>query len=169
MDCTNCRYKDSIELYLKIWEKHMQSNKFSTKLMYETLLQNANLAPQIFLIRRSCASPKVVITIWLVCQGKMAKKYRFVRFGLIQDSVCSLCKEEEESIKHLLFACRETKPIWQSILNQLEVVHDPKRWLEEKPWIMNYTNRKGWKTGMMKHAVTETLHEVETTLHLKRE
>lgn len=154
------RIKDTIDEHPQIWDQEMQRKKFSLKLMYEALMQDDTLVPWRFRICRNRARPKAIITIWLVFHGRVATKDRFVCFGMLQDNICGLCKEQEESIHHLFFACSETKPIWQAVLNWLEIMHDPKGWLEEKPWLLQYSESKGWKAEMMKLAVTKTLQEI---------
>ncbi|XP_058784852.1 uncharacterized protein LOC131659717 [Vicia villosa] len=123
-------------------------------------LWDDTFVPWRYLIRRNRARPKEIITLCLVCHGRIATKDRLMRYGMLQDNICSLCKEHEESIHHLFFKCSETKPIWQAVLNWLEITHVPKGWLEEKPWLLQYTKRKGWKAKMMKIAVPETMHEI---------
>lgn len=79
---------------------------------------------------------------------------------MIHESGCSLCQTEDGSISHLFFDCKVSKAILKDILSWLEVAHDPKVWLEESKWVMDYTKRKGWKARLMKLAVTKALYGI---------
>lgn len=79
---------------------------------------------------------------------------------MLQDSMCNLCKGEEESKNHLLIYCKVTKEIWKEILHWLEIVREHKGWTKEIVWALKYIKRKGWRANMLKLALTESLHEI---------
>ncbi|XP_058776370.1 uncharacterized protein LOC131650686 [Vicia villosa] len=123
--------RDTIAAHPLAWEKQMQSSRFSMTDIYQALVKEDNMVPWRFLMIRNYARPKAIITLWLVCHGKLATKDRLLRFGMLQDSICSLCGEKDESIQHLFFECRDTKPIWLAILNWMDITHGPSGWYEE--------------------------------------
>lgn len=82
------------------------------------------------------------------------------RFNLIKESICSLYHDEEETLAHLFFDCRNIKPVWTQILQWLNVDHQPKAWHEEIDWVVKYVSRKGCKSSLMQIAFIENLHGI---------
>ena len=44
---------------------------------------------------------------------------KLVRFGITQSPLCTFCQEENESIQHLLFSCKESREFWKHVLSWL--------------------------------------------------
>ncbi|XP_058782553.1 uncharacterized protein LOC131657058 [Vicia villosa] len=106
------------------------------------------------------ARPRALITLWLLCHGKPATKDRMIRFGLITESICSMCKEADESINHIFFECRVTNKIWKTTLGWMNIDRDPKGWNAELEWIDENTKKKGWKSSILKMACAEAVYEI---------
>ncbi|CAI8610766.1 unnamed protein product [Vicia faba] len=104
------------------------------------------------------ARPRAFV-LWLACNGRLATKDRLRRFGLINDENCIFC-HQRETHNHLFFGCHTLKDVWLKVLMWLQVVHDPKEWHEELPWMMQTCNGKRWKYAFLKCAVTETMYHV---------
>lgn len=66
---------------------------------------------------------RALLTLCLVCRGKLATKDRMCRFGMLEDNISCFCLQEEESINDLFFACKELNSIWGEILKWMEIVH----------------------------------------------
>lgn len=71
------------------------------------------------------ARPRACICLWMLCLGRLATKGRLKRFGLIQETNCSLCHSVEEACNHFFFACLVAHDIWYKVLHWLDIIHDP--------------------------------------------
>ncbi|XP_047978516.1 uncharacterized protein LOC125220390 [Salvia hispanica] len=49
----------------------------------------------------------VQLLVWFILQGRLNTKERLFRFGLhgIEDNLCVFCKEEPETVDHVIFGC----------------------------------------------------------------
>ena len=133
--------------------------KFSMKAVYNALIDDLSRSTWSKLLLHNHARPKAKFTAWLLCHGKLPTKDRLVRFGIVQDSLCSLCEKEEESENHLFFSCSKTITAWMETLNWLGVSHKPLLWEDELKWILASNKGKGWRATVLKTAFTETIHE----------
>ncbi|CAK8565426.1 unnamed protein product [Lathyrus sativus] len=85
----------------QLWDQVLLQQKFPLQPFYTRVIDDGNMV--IWRISTNKARPRPVIFLWLAFHGKLATKDRIKRFGMLHDSICSLCKEKEESIKHLFF------------------------------------------------------------------
>lgn len=118
------------------------------------------IVPWRFIFKKNIARPRALITLWLVFHGRLATKDRLKRFGILQNNMSSLCSEVEETIDHLFFGCHVTMDIWKSVLNWLEVDHNPEIWSREKLWEVDSTKKKGWKARLLKTTLAESVHGI---------
>lgn len=127
------KQRECIGFVQQVWGKMLQMPKFSMKEMYTYLIYDNTRVhwKSLFMCNRS--RPRALLTLWLVCHGKLATKDRMCRFGMLDDNICCLCLQEEESINHFFFGYKEINSIWGEIIKWLEVVHKPKEWNEELP------------------------------------
>ncbi|XP_058732853.1 uncharacterized protein LOC131604429 [Vicia villosa] len=109
------------------------------------------------LITGNNARPRAVTCLWIACHRKLATKDRLVKWGMLIDSKCSLC-EEEENIDHLFFVCEKLKMVWQAILQWIQVDHQPLSWDNEVLWLRNYYKGKGKRVWVMRIAIAETIY-----------
>lgn len=58
-----------------------------------------------------------------------------LRWGINVDGVCVQCKACSETQDHILFGCRFSKRIWQSVLNWLKCNRTVMNWEQEWRWI----------------------------------
>ena len=42
------------------------------------------------------------------------------KWGIIDSSICRLCKEQEESVMHAMFGCKEIRDIWDQLVNHFQ-------------------------------------------------
>ena len=78
----------------------------------------------------------------------------------MEDIICCFCLQKEVPINHFFFGCKELNSIREEIVKWMEVVHKPREWNEELPWIIRSAKGKGWKTSMMKLTITETVYGI---------
>ncbi|KAL8485478.1 hypothetical protein ACS0TY_027685 [Phlomoides rotata] len=73
---------------------------------------------------KSWATRKATITAWKLLKDRMATTDNLARRGIILDDeakICQMCKEKEESTRHLFFECKVTYDLWSGILKWLGV------------------------------------------------
>ncbi|XP_058768693.1 uncharacterized protein LOC131642471 [Vicia villosa] len=112
------------------------------------------------LMKHNLARPRARITLWLLCHGHLATKERLCRFGIIGDSMCSMCGQEEENADHVFFSCVKTAGIWAGVMHWLGTCHQVHVWSKDIQWILAHTKGKGWRAWLFQLVVTETVHEV---------
>lgn len=109
----------------------MMDNRFASRKCYTVMIDDHSRIAWRHLFYRNYARPRASHTTWLACHGRLATKDRLCRFGLIQEKICSLCNEVDESHDHLFFACSESKKVWSEVLNWIDCQHSPQPWNEE--------------------------------------
>lgn len=138
----------------------MQQDKFSMKATYRLLLKEEIYVPWRFLMHNNHARLRAKLTLWMVCHGRLPTMDRLHRFGMIQETICKLCKEKNESLTHLFFECGMTKTVWDQVLHWLNLNHRIKGWNEELDWIISQTGKKGWRASILKLAFTEAVYGI---------
>ncbi|CAL5195867.1 unnamed protein product [Lathyrus oleraceus] len=81
---------------------------FSMNKVYSELIEDNTRVGWSHMLRCKYAHPRAVLILWLTCHRRLATQDRLLRFGMIQNSNCSLCCNVDESINHLLFECMTT-------------------------------------------------------------
>ena len=63
---------------------------------------------------RNVAPPRAQLLIWFILQGRLNTKQRLFRFRFpgVEDELCVLCREEPETIDHIIFHCRFSSNLW---------------------------------------------------------
>ncbi|XP_058784180.1 uncharacterized protein LOC131658948 [Vicia villosa] len=141
------------------WQHMLTIRKFSMKTVYNRLIDDISVCWH-SLLRRNIARPRARITLWMLCHGQLPTKERLYRFGMLDNKICSLCNQVEETVDHLFFECPATKRVWNAVLVWLNIQHLPLPWNLELPWILKNTKGKGWRAMLLKLAVTEAVHEI---------
>ncbi|XP_058770309.1 uncharacterized protein LOC131643950 [Vicia villosa] len=147
-----------VDAIRQLWNHMSTAGKFSMRKVYNCLMEDISV-PWYSLLMHNLARPRACITVWMLCHNHLPTKDRLYRFGIIGNTVCSLCGMEEDSANHLFFSCPKTAEIWHEILNWLGVCHIPQDWNHELQWILASTKGKGWRARILKLAVIETIHE----------
>lgn len=110
------------------------------------------------MFRNNYARPREILITWLACHGRLGTKDRLVRFSMINEWVCNLCDEGDETLGHLLFECRYSKAVWKYVLEWIDIIHEPNDWAAELEWITQMTAKKGWRFKVLKIAIAETVY-----------
>ncbi|KAK7268516.1 hypothetical protein RIF29_21216 [Crotalaria pallida] len=58
------------------------------------------------------ALPRCSDLVWRACKNILPVRKRLTERGLIEDPVCPLCGEQDETVVHALLLCNEVKKIW---------------------------------------------------------
>lgn len=90
----------------QLWVNMIQSRKFSMKKVYRLLIDDNNRVSWNSLLLHNIARPKAKLTLWILCHGHLPTKDRLVRFGFIQDRICSLCGNTDENANHIFSPAR---------------------------------------------------------------
>ncbi|XP_059070690.1 uncharacterized protein LOC131860311 [Cryptomeria japonica] len=64
--------------------------------------------------------PKAGAFLWTTLHGRILTGERLKLIRIARPNVCLLCKENEETVEHLLFWCSYTKKVWDWLLNNLQ-------------------------------------------------
>ncbi|XP_058782973.1 uncharacterized protein LOC131657613 [Vicia villosa] len=140
------------------WNRLLASNRFQMTMLYNELNKRVEKVDWRYIFYKNKARPRAQFIAWLICHGKQASKDRLVRFNMLTDATCELCRNCEESRDHLFFECPSNYDIWKQILHWLSYDHSPQPWNEELRWIMHETSRKGSKAQILRIAFVETLY-----------
>lgn len=151
--------RDNIGNMQNVWNEMLQSGRFIGRKVYGNLLPATPNVVWANLILHNRARPHAIFTLWMICHGNLATKARLHRFGMLNNNQCVFCTEVE-TIDHLFFDCFMLKKFWVGILHWLGIHHTPRIWNEEINWILNCYGGKGWKSELVRLALTETVHEL---------
>ncbi|XP_058776555.1 uncharacterized protein LOC131650866 [Vicia villosa] len=149
-----------IPLIQQYWNNMLTKDRFVMKEIYLRLIDDQNRVEWRNLMRNNYARPRALFTLWLSCHSRLPTMDRLSKLGMIQNLQCVLCVNAVESHDHLFFECCFTKNVWAGILNWLGIPHTPLIWRDELKWLISNTKGKGWKHGMLKMALAETLYFV---------
>ena len=141
-----------------LWGSMLNEGKFYTNKVYNELTSDRDKVIWCNLILRNKARPRSIFTLWMTCHGGLATKARLFRFGMISNSICAFC-DQEESVNHLFFECIKLNRIWKVVLHWLRIIHVPGIWSEEMSWLLRKYHGKGWKSDLVRMALAETIHE----------
>jgi hypothetical protein len=107
---------------------------------------------------KNSAPPKCKLFAWLILQDHVWIADRLQRRGWTNCGACQLCKREPESAAHLLFKCRYSVRIWNSIISWLGLIDvDTSLWSNfemVKDWWLSFiypngTRRKSFASLVM--------------------
>ena len=99
-----------------------KKGEYTVKANYRHLESDASEAISIGLIWNSCIPPKVSVFTWEVWWGKVLTMDQLKKRGFQLTSRCPLCKEDEETIDHLLLHYPSIWGFWAIILSVPGVV-----------------------------------------------
>ncbi|XP_019242423.1 PREDICTED: uncharacterized protein LOC109222532 [Nicotiana attenuata] len=75
--------------------------------------------------------PKWNFILYMALLDKLSTRDRLARWGVINETLCPMCKVEEESMEHLFFKCSFTAGIWSKILQWMGIARQPMGWSQE--------------------------------------
>ncbi|XP_058725547.1 uncharacterized protein LOC131596827 [Vicia villosa] len=133
--------------------------RFNTRQVYKQLRSQDIQVPWFRIFCGNTARPRALITLWIACHGKLPTRSRLCRFGIVNYATCCFCLKDE-TIDHILFECKDTRQIWQKVLDWLGVPHDPKPWSDELCWLIQQCKGKSVRAAMLKLALAETVYGV---------
>ena len=105
-----------------VWIHH-NSGAYKVKSFLNLMIDPQGLSQGMFahanIVWRSLTPPKSELLLWFLMVGKLNTLDRLKRFNIRpdMDSICVLCKQEEESINHLFCYCPFTWNVWSAVLS----------------------------------------------------
>lgn len=83
---------------------------FTTRAMYEKIIDNTDSYNFTGLLENKLIPPKVVFMTWASLHKSLPTRFMLSRRGVyIQSTTCVLCNEEDEDLNHLFIHCRWEK------------------------------------------------------------
>lgn len=74
---------------------------------------------------KSWAPPKVKFFHWLVSMDRCWTADRLAHHGLQHHTVCPLCSQEPETMRHLLLGCPFSRHVWHEVLSWMRMTCRP--------------------------------------------
>lgn len=127
--------------HLQEWNNMLQQSKYQTSKMNFAIKEQNQVVMWRKLLYGNIVKPRVMCTLWLACQDRLATKERLSRFILLNDECCCFCREKE-IIHHLLVPLLKTKDIWEYVLAWLQINHKPLGWKKELKWMVEHSKGK---------------------------
>jgi hypothetical protein len=95
-----------------IWEGN-SAHKFNMHSAWEAIRTKHGLFQMADVLWHSYHCPKFSYCLYKALLNKLPTRDRLCRFGIIQDSVCVLCGEADETSQHIFFECQYTQYVWR--------------------------------------------------------
>lgn len=98
--------------------------KVQLQTVYETFWPHAPTCTWKNLVWNRISEPRVSFCMWLLCHDRLPLKTRLLRWGVVDNDVCVLCKSSSETRDHLFGSCVFTKSLFDQVLHVLNI-HTP--------------------------------------------
>ncbi|XP_050207788.1 uncharacterized protein LOC126657180 [Mercurialis annua] len=93
--------------------------------------------------------PRHSFITWMALLGRLNTKDRIMKWGVVSNSTCSLCNQQNEDIEHLFFACRFSS-IWEKVLQISDRARQRFTSRREVSYIVRRTKEKSIRAKVMK-------------------
>ncbi|XP_019242001.1 PREDICTED: uncharacterized protein LOC109229805 [Nicotiana attenuata] len=110
------------------------NDSFSTRKMYKALQGEFQKVTWRCLVCNNKGMPKWIFILRLAIQDRLATKKRLARWGSVDETLCTMCHMNNETVQHLFFDCDYSNEIWQKLLSWKGVMRRKKQWKEEVQW-----------------------------------
>ena len=117
--------KDNVEWVLT------HDKKYSLRSAWNGIRIAGNIVDWYHIVWYKDAIPRCSFILWLVCKDRMRTRDRLKRWGVVEDSSCVLCGEEEENRDHLFFGCAYASNVWRRVLHRNQQGYNCVNWQEE--------------------------------------
>ncbi|KAL3514106.1 hypothetical protein ACH5RR_026823 [Cinchona calisaya] len=85
--------------------------------------------------------PRATFVMWLLCKRRLMTKDRMKAWGIQVNTMCVLCRQQEESMEHHFLECSITSRIWQKIQKLCLVYRWSYPYSAELSWIFRHVHR----------------------------
>ncbi|KAK4727001.1 hypothetical protein R3W88_031918 [Solanum pinnatisectum] len=141
-------------------KKILKAGKGLTERGLPVLKGEYNKVPWRRLTYNNLGSPKWVFALYVAIHRRLYTKDRLSKWGIIEDDVCALCKEEGETHQHLFFSCIFSKQIWHKMLKWQLITRGCEGWNEELEWAIGYAKRKSIVADVYRMAIAATIYYI---------
>lgn len=66
-----------------------------------------------------CILPRFAFILWIAFWERLPTLQKLAQWGIVDDDLCHLCHEQQESHSHLFFHCSYSRRVWIAITQQL--------------------------------------------------
>ncbi|XP_019238224.1 PREDICTED: uncharacterized protein LOC109218324 [Nicotiana attenuata] len=108
--------------------------RFSTRKMYKALQGGFQKVTWRRIVCNNKGLPKWIFILRLAIQDRLATKERLARWGLVDETICTMCHRENETLQHLFFHCEFSNEVLQKLLSWQGIMRRKKEWQEEIQW-----------------------------------
>jgi hypothetical protein len=82
---------------------------------------NQNLSTQLWKRVWHVKGPPVVrVFLWKACSNILPTKLNLHKRGIVEDSLCPICKQEGESVEYILWTCESARDVWAKCGSKLQ-------------------------------------------------
>jgi hypothetical protein len=82
---------------------------------------NQNLSTQLWKRVWHVMRPPVVrVFLWKACSNILPTKLNLHKRGIVEDSLCPICKQEGELVEHILWTCELARDVWVECSSKLQ-------------------------------------------------
>ncbi|XP_058782915.1 uncharacterized protein LOC131657547 [Vicia villosa] len=139
------------------WNSMRNQRQFSMMKIYNILIEDNVRVEWYHMMTHNFARPRAKVILWLICQNRLFTKTRMAKMGMLQNTLCDLCKEDNEDLDHLLFKCKSTFVIWQGIFKWMDMKLESNL---DMAWIKRKSKGKGWPNILLKAAATVVFYGI---------
>jgi hypothetical protein len=97
---------------------HMAKSKFKES---SGSSSNHDLSTQLWKRVWHVKGPSVVrVFLWKACSNILPTKINLHKRGIVEDPLCPICKQEGESVEHILWTCESARDVWAEFSSKLQ-------------------------------------------------
>lgn len=141
-----------------IWT--LTASNFYVASCYEMLRVNCPRFTWNNIVWSSKSFPRRRFILWLVVRGRIKTKDFLLHRGVLVDMMCVLCANDDDTCEHLFFKCDYAKQMWQAVLRNINIIHQPLDWHSEWRWVQRRVRGRSRKAKMIEVAFATTLFYV---------
>lgn len=112
------------------------------------------------MLYHNAAPSKFVFISWLLLHRGLATCDYLQKIGIMVDTECCLCGQEDESLEHLFFSCQYSGELWEQLTSWCKVARRRQSWDLEKLYLIQQCRSKSSKQTMYRSVVTVTVYLV---------
>jgi hypothetical protein len=127
--------------------KFTANGEYSVALAYSTQFEGMVNSFMMEAVWKTWAPPKCKLFAWLILQNRVWSADRLQKRGWPNCGNCQLCKRVSETVAHILFKCRYSLRIWNSVIQWLGITSvNTATWANHdsvKEWWMSFIYSNG--------------------------
>nr|XP_016506912.1 PREDICTED: uncharacterized protein LOC107824621 [Nicotiana tabacum] len=97
-------------------------------------------------------------SIFLAAHRRLLTRLR--RWGYLEDTTCSLCNTEEETIDHLFFKCSFSTQVWAAVLDWQGINRQVMVWDHELEWAERHCKGRSSKAEIYRMTLADNIYYI---------